>query len=131
MCPEAVRRTLATMLDMSLLKSPSFMLLAISGFLTMMGFFVPFLYMKPRATEAGMEDDLAALTISAIGVSNTVARILCGFLSSFESVDANLLSNVAITAGGIATIFSGVSMTPFIQFSYALVFGLAIGKQFN
>ena len=29
--PEAVRRTLATMLDVSLLKSPSFMLLAFSG----------------------------------------------------------------------------------------------------
>lgn len=128
MCPEAVRRTLATMLDMSLLKSPSFMLLATSGFLCMMGFFVPFLYMQPRAKAAGMDGNLAALTISAIGISNTVARIFCGFLSSFESVDANLLSNIAITLGGVSTILSGVAITPFIQFAYAVIFGLAIGN---
>lgn len=36
-CPEAVRRTLSTMLDVSLLKNYSFILLAFSGFFTMMG----------------------------------------------------------------------------------------------
>lgn len=118
------------MLDMSLLKSPSFMLLAISGFLTMMGFFVPFLYMKDRAVKGvpPMEENMAALTISAIGVSNTIARIVCGLLSSFEGINAKLLSNVAITLGGIATIMSGFNLSPFYQFSYAAIFGLAIGK---
>lgn len=128
MCPEAVRRTLATMLDMSLLKSPSFMLLAISGFLCMMGFFVPFMYLKSRAAENGWDKNDGAFLISAIGISNTVARILCGFLSSLESVDANLLSNIAITLGGVTTILSGFAITPFVQFSYALIFGLAIGE---
>jgi len=46
LCPEAVRRTVTTMLDMSLLRSPTFLLLAVSGFITMMGFYVPFMYMK-------------------------------------------------------------------------------------
>jgi hypothetical protein len=45
LCPEAVRRTLSTMLDMSLLKSPTFLLLCFSGFITMMGFYVPFMYL--------------------------------------------------------------------------------------
>lgn len=135
MCPEAVRRTLATMLDMSLLKSPSFMLLAISGFLCMMGFFVPFMYISKRAEAEKWgtdkwEKNQAAFLISAIGISNTIARILCGYLSSLESVDANLLSNIAITLGGLATAFSSISITPFIQYSYALIFGLAIGKMF-
>lgn len=130
MCPEAVRRTLATMLDMSLLKSPSFMLLAISGFLCMMGFFVPFLYLAKRAEQGGMDAKTATFLVSAIGISNTVARILCGFLSSLENVDANLLSNIAITLGGVSTILSGLSVTPTAQFSYSLIFGLAIGKSF-
>lgn len=43
-CPESVRRILTTMLDISLLKSPSFLILAISGGLTMMGFYTPFMY---------------------------------------------------------------------------------------
>ena len=42
--PEAVRRTLATMLNMSLLRSPTFQPLALSGFITMMGFYVPLMY---------------------------------------------------------------------------------------
>lgn len=66
-CPEAVRRTLATMLDMTLLKSPSFMLLAVSGFFTMMGFFVPFMYISQRATSGGMDSNVALYIVSAIG----------------------------------------------------------------
>jgi hypothetical protein len=45
LCPEAVGRTIATMLDMSLLRSPTFLLLSFSGFITMMGFYVPFMYL--------------------------------------------------------------------------------------
>jgi len=45
LCPEAVGRTVNTMLDISLLRSPTFLLLALSGFLTMMGFYVPFMYL--------------------------------------------------------------------------------------
>lgn len=94
-----------------------------------MGFFVPFMYLKSRASDTEWGKNDGAYLISAIGISNTVARILCGFLSSLESVDANLLSNIAITLGGVTTILSGLSITPFIQFSYSLIFGLAIGKR--
>uniref|UniRef100_A0A1Q3F8J6 Putative monocarboxylate transporter n=1 Tax=Culex tarsalis TaxID=7177 RepID=A0A1Q3F8J6_CULTA len=125
-CPEAVRRTLATMLDMTLLKSPSFMLLAVSGFFTMMGFFVPFMYISQRATAAGMDSNVALYIVSAIGISNTIARIVCGFLSSFKSVNALHLNNVAITMGGIATMTSGIYITEVYQFTYAAIFGLAI-----
>lgn len=127
MCPEAVRRTLATMLDMSLLKSPSFMLLAVSGFFTMMGFFVPFMYVKQRAVAGGMPEDGSAMYIvSAIGISNTLARIICGLLSSFKNVNALHINNVAITMGGIATMISGLSLTDAYQFTYAGIFGIAI-----
>lgn len=113
---------------MSLLKSPSFMLLATSGFLTMMGFFVPFFYMAPRAVAGGMDKKSAELSISVIGVANTIARIICGILSSMKGIDANVLSNVTITLGGIFTIFSGYIITPLYQYAYAVVFGLSIGK---
>ncbi|KAJ8674038.1 hypothetical protein QAD02_005300, partial [Eretmocerus hayati] len=45
LCPESVRRILTTMLDLSLLKNPALLILAISGCLTMMGFYVPFVYL--------------------------------------------------------------------------------------
>lgn len=125
-CPEAVRRTLATMLDMSLLKSPTFLLMAFSGFFTMMGFFVPFVYIVDRAKGAGMDKDTATLIVSAIGISNTVARIICGVISSMEGVNVLHINNVAITAGGLGTIFSSYLITEWTQFSYAVVFGLCI-----
>lgn len=126
LCPEAVRRTLSTMLDVTLLKSPSFMLLAFSGFLTMMGFFVPFTFLVPRAEMAGMDTSSALGVVSGIGLINTIARILCGFVSSFPSVKPLWLNNVAITAGGIATIFSGVVITTASQWTFAVLFGLCI-----
>lgn len=44
--PESVRRILTTMLDLNLLKKPSFLILALSGCLTMMGFYTPFMFVK-------------------------------------------------------------------------------------
>lgn len=47
-CPEAVRRALGTMLDMSLLKSYTFIMLAISGFITSMGMYTPFMFINGK-----------------------------------------------------------------------------------
>lgn len=126
MCPEAVKRTLATMLDFSLLKSPTFLILAFGGFFTMMGFYVPFMFLKDRAQISGMDEDSAVFLVSAIGIANTVGRVLCGVLSSFPGVNALFVTNAALTIGGIATIFSGFSMSREYQFTYTAIFGLSI-----
>ncbi|KAH8269570.1 hypothetical protein KR018_009544 [Drosophila ironensis] len=125
-CPEAVRRTLSTMLDTSLLKSPAFMCLAFSGFLTMMGFFVPFSFLVDRATSAGMDKSSALSVLSGIGLVNTFARIVCGSISSFPAIKPLWLNNFALTAGGIATIFSGVVISTATQWVFALFFGICI-----
>uniref|UniRef100_A0A1B0GL20 Major facilitator superfamily (MFS) profile domain-containing protein n=2 Tax=Lutzomyia longipalpis TaxID=7200 RepID=A0A1B0GL20_LUTLO len=126
LCPEMVKRTLATMLDISLLKSPTFILLALSGFLTMMGFFIPFMYLVARAVARGMEKQTAVFVLSSIGIANTIARIGCGLISSIKGVNSLHVNNIAITLGGVATIFSGYSMSEAFQFTYAVFFGIAI-----
>lgn len=125
MCPEAVRRTLSTMLDVSLLKDYSFILLALSGFFTMMGFFVPFIYIADRAEVGGIDNSTSVYFVSAIGVSNTFARIGFGWLSSFEGINALHLNNIFILIGGLATMFSGMFMNVTSQFIYTAIFGLA------
>ncbi|XP_070499180.1 monocarboxylate transporter 5 [Chironomus tepperi] len=124
-CPEAVRRTLSTMLDVSLLKNYSFILLALSGFFTMLGFFVPFMYIANRAKQFKIHKDTAILFLSALGVFNTIARIVCGWLSSFEGISALYLNNIFITAGGLATMFSGYFMSIPAQYVYTAIFGIA------
>uniref|UniRef100_A0A336MBL5 CSON014449 protein n=1 Tax=Culicoides sonorensis TaxID=179676 RepID=A0A336MBL5_CULSO len=114
----------SSILDLTLLKSPSFILLALSGFFTMAGFFVPFIYITARAREHMSE--VAISLVPVIGLANTIARILCGLLSSSEKINALFLNNIFITLGGLATIISGIYITPFWQFSYAVIFGLAI-----
>lgn len=91
----------------------------------MMGFFVPFVYIVPRATDGGMDKEVANYIISAIGITNTVARVVCGLMSSLN-INALHLNNVAITIGGLATIFSGFSISYGWQFGYAATFGIAI-----
>lgn len=128
LCPEAVKRTLVTMLDFSLLKSPSFMLLALSGLFSMMGFFAPIIYVTKRAMSEGMPENQALWLVSVIGIANTVGRVLCGVLSSIEGVNALWINNFAITIGGLATMFSGLSYAAGYQFTYCIIFGLSIGK---
>ena len=125
MCPEAVRRTLSTMLDVSLFKDYSFILLVASGAMTMMGFFVPFIYITARAKAADISEETAVFFVSSIGVFNTVARIVFGALSSVEGINALHLNNIFIFLGGIATMFSGFFMAVPSQYAYTAIFGMA------
>uniref|UniRef100_A0A8D9BUH3 Monocarboxylate transporter 12 n=1 Tax=Cacopsylla melanoneura TaxID=428564 RepID=A0A8D9BUH3_9HEMI len=126
LCPEAVKRTLKTMLDTSLLSSPSFLILCISGFITMMGFYVPFMYIKERAVLTGMASQQAMLLVSVIGITNTVGRVVCGLVTSIPGANSLLINNVALTVCGASTILSNISSHTTYQFAYASVFGLSI-----
>ncbi|KAF7997492.1 hypothetical protein HCN44_006063 [Aphidius gifuensis] len=125
-CPESVTRILTTMLDLSLLKSPSFLILAISGGLTMLGFYTPFMYLPGRAKDMGVDDSYGTLMVSVIGIANTIGRIVCGLASSIPRVDTLIVNNIFITVGGLVTMLSCISMTVGYQFSYAAIFGLSI-----
>ncbi|KAL7294650.1 hypothetical protein TKK_0011953 [Trichogramma kaykai] len=126
LCPEGVRRILSTMLDVNLLKSPSLLILALSGCLTMMGFYTPFVHIDKRAGRAGIDSNTATLLISVIGIGNTIGRIGLGYVSSLPGVDALMVNNIFITLSGILTIASGWSMSQGYQFFYAAAFGLSV-----
>ncbi|CAG5083499.1 Similar to slc16a12b: Monocarboxylate transporter 12-B (Danio rerio) [Cotesia congregata] len=124
--PEGVSRILVTMLDIQLLKSPSFFILAISGGLTMMGFFAPFTYLPDRGMSYGFDNETATFLVSTIGITNTVGRILCGTSTSLPGVDALVVNNVLISISGIITIISALSYSKAYQFFYAAVYGSSV-----
>ncbi|XP_045498925.1 monocarboxylate transporter 2 isoform X2 [Colias croceus] len=126
LCPEAVRRALATLLDVSLFRSLTFNILAISGFFTMLGFFVPYMYVAQRAKDNGIDKDTSILLVSAIGIANIVGRVACGLVSSMPKVSPLWLNNIALSAGGIATMISGLYYHDAYQFAYCAIFGLAV-----
>jgi hypothetical protein len=77
--------------------------------------------------DSDWDKDTAVWLVSSIGITNTVARVVVGLLSSMPGVNALLINNVALSAGGLGTIVSGLSLAAWFQFSYATVFGIAIG----
>lgn len=128
LCPVAVTRALATLLDVSLFKSPTFVILAMSGFVTMLGFFVPFMYVQHRAKENDMSAEAVEWLVSSIGVANIVGRLMCGMVSAMPKLSPLWVTNIALTMGGVATMLSNLSFETYFQYGYCALFGLAVGK---
>lgn len=87
------RQTLKALLDPTLLGSPSFIILAISGFMTMICFYVPFNYLNVMMERVSflrnsinigllqipnLSDGQKSLPIALLGIFNIIARIACG-----------------------------------------------------
>ncbi|XP_011504316.1 PREDICTED: monocarboxylate transporter 12 [Ceratosolen solmsi marchali] len=124
--PESFKEALGTMMDISLLKNPAFLLICISNVFGMAGLYIPFFYLVDAAVQRGVERKYASWLLSVIGITNTVGRVACGYVADFPQVDSLLLNNVCLIVATIA-----VTLTPFC---YATVhymvmstfFGLAI-----
>ncbi|XP_014242664.1 monocarboxylate transporter 3 isoform X2 [Cimex lectularius] len=124
--PESFKSALAAMLDYTLLKDPVFLLIGISNIFGMAGLYVPFVYLVDAAVQDGIDQGLASFLLSIIGITNTIGRVLCGWVADFPSVNSLLLNNLSLVVSTIA-----VTATPFCK-SYAayvtmsVFFGLAI-----
>ncbi|KAJ8969656.1 hypothetical protein NQ314_001658 [Rhamnusium bicolor] len=126
-CPEAVVRTIVTMLNFKLLKSPSFLLLTLSGFFTMLGIYCPFIFIAQRAEDMKITKEWSTLLITAIGISNTIGRITCGVTSCFPKMDSLVISYVTMFITGGIIIISNYLHTLNGQMTFAILFGFNIG----
>ncbi|CAG9765196.1 unnamed protein product [Ceutorhynchus assimilis] len=125
-CPDAVIRVLVTMLDFHMLKSPAFVLLLVSGYLSLMGTYLVFTYIPSYGREKGLDPQFNGILISVIGIPNTVGRAACGIMSCFPALDTHVTCWVCISISGISVIASYFLSTP-IQFSIAYgLFGFTI-----
>ena len=118
---------LKTMLNPALMTDPKFVLIGISNLFGFLGFFVPFLYLPSLASSLNsISPDQASLLVSVIGISNTVGRIGCGYISDFACVDSLAVTNISFFLTGVCIIVFPLlsSFTEFIILS--LVFGLCI-----
>ncbi|KAH9424232.1 hypothetical protein DERP_004414 [Dermatophagoides pteronyssinus] len=114
--------------DLSLLKRPSFVLLALSGFLCLVGFFIPFIYLSDRAKLLGCSPDKCAFILSIIGIANTFGRVMCGWAAD-SRVNALLLNNIALTVGGIATFISPIVFNSYYSLIfYGSIFGVSVAS---
>lgn len=147
---ETVKESCCSGFDLSLLKRPSFVLLAVSGFLCLVGFFIPFIYISDRAKllgkcqlnllksvitffflfVLGCSPEKCAFILSVIGITNTIGRVFCGWASD-NRVNALLLNNLALTIGGIATIVSPIIFNSYATLIvYGSIFGFSVGMSY-
>ncbi|OQR76775.1 hypothetical protein BIW11_00540 [Tropilaelaps mercedesae] len=128
--PQSLVDALRSILSIDVLSSPSFWILAVSGFLTMMGFFIPFLYLCEAASLNGIDKDKAVMFLAVIGITNTAGRVFCGWVSDMPRVNALAINNMALIGGGLATaLLPDLLMKSFVLLClYAAIFGFSIGK---
>uniref|UniRef100_A0A8R1E3V7 MFS domain-containing protein n=1 Tax=Caenorhabditis japonica TaxID=281687 RepID=A0A8R1E3V7_CAEJA len=99
-----IGQALKSLLDRQLLGSPSFLLLAFSGTLTLCCFYVPFIYLGNHLDKIpGLTVAEKSFTVSLIGVLNIIARIGCGYIADQPQVSALVVNNVALMMAGLAT----------------------------
>ncbi|KAL4229058.1 hypothetical protein ACF0H5_012096 [Mactra antiquata] len=112
--------------DTSLMKSPTFVMYVASCFLCTIGFFVPFIYIPDIAMEHGMTSSQSAWIISSIGIINTVARIVVGWVSDKPWADSILINTAALILTGVITIFVPYYKIYPLYILYAVLFGFGI-----
>ncbi|CAG9822501.1 unnamed protein product, partial [Phaedon cochleariae] len=122
-CTEAVKRTLATMLDYKLLKSPTFLLIACHASFLCFGYSTTFIFIKDRAEQMGVSKGVSSWLISVLGVANTIGRISYGLLANWPKMEYIWLTTVCLITGGIATILSAHFTDDSMQIFYAAAFG--------
>lgn len=122
----AARRILATMMDPKLLKRRSFIFLSTSGFLTYLGYLVPYVFLQDRNASANIKPEHCALFVSVIGFSNALGRLTLGALAC--KIDALKIFVISCLIAGICTMASNLSFNLYYQYAYCATFGFFIAS---
>nr|CAH8831374.1 unnamed protein product [Trichobilharzia regenti] len=108
---------LSTMLDLSLLREPKYLLLWISNLIGVLGLYVPLIYVSDFASIYGISSQLSSYLLSIMGGSSIVSRLLFAWISGLPHVSplvvqtiAQFLLGVLVCAMPILTTFTGMAV---------------------
>lgn len=96
-------------------------------FTSVSGFFIPFNFLPDLAKDLKLDKTQGALLISIIGVSNTVARLVVGFVTDRPWANSLVINNLALMIGGITTFAVPFYNSFAVLIIYSIVFGASIG----
>jgi len=124
---EKVTSVLRSMMDTSLLKQPKFIMVSVSNIFGFLGFYVPFMYLPSLVqTNKDISGDEAAMVLSVIGISNTLGRILTGWLADRPGVSSLSLTSLSLLLSALCVfIFPFIPNLP-LFIVLAAVFGLFV-----
>ncbi|KAL3847025.1 hypothetical protein ACJMK2_017961 [Sinanodonta woodiana] len=120
-------KELRSVFQLSLMKDSGFVIFLLSYMLYGLGYYVPYVYLPVYAESVGIDIDLAAWTISAAGIANTIGRVMFGFLSDLPCVNRLYLYSAAVVICGVAsTLIPLLDSFPLLV-TYACIFGAFSG----
>lgn len=114
------------MIDLELLKDPIMLILCLSNLLGMMGFYIPFMFLKDLSNAMELDPTQAGLLVPIIGVTNTVGRIFFGWVADKKYLSALTINNLSLVICGILTLACPLLRTMGGQYFYAFFFGFII-----
>ena len=126
---EEMQQTISEMMDFRLLLDVVFILFAVSNLLTSIGFVVPYVFLPNRGDDLGFKSDESAWLISMVGISNTIGRVVFGYISDRKCVNRLMLYNTVLVVCGICSVISVHLFTFPLQMCYSFSFGFFIGTQ--
>ncbi|WAQ93529.1 MT12B-like protein, partial [Mya arenaria] len=113
-------------IDFELLKSPTMLLLCAGSFICVLGVYIPFTYLPDHARDLLFTPQQGTMLIAIIGISNTVFRVLAGWVADRNWSNPNLTKAVILFIGGAGTV--GVPWYPAygIMAGYYTIYGICI-----
>ena len=123
-----MRQTISEMMDFRLLLDVVFILFAVSNLLTSIGFVVPYIFLPNRGLRYGFTSNEASWLISMVGISNTIGRVVFGYIADMKCVNRLMLYNTVLVVCGVCSLFSVLLDTFPLQMCYSFSFGFFIGK---
>ena len=95
------------------------------------GFYIPFIYLPDCVEDMGMTSQESAILIAIVGITNTIGRVIAGYLIDRSWMDPNKLNMASLLIGGVTTTFVP-NYTKFAQLSiYCALFGFITGQWVN
>jgi len=126
-----MKQTMSEMMDFRLLLDVVFILFAVSNLLTSIGFVVPYIFLVHRGIHFGFSKSRSSFLISMVGISNTVGRVVFGYIADMKFVNRLMLYNTVLVICGVCSLFSVLLSTYTLQMCYSFSFGFFIGTSLN
>ena len=125
-----MRQTISQMMDFHLLLDLVFILFAVSNLLTSIGFVVPYIFLPNRGIHFGFSKSESSWLISMVGISNTIGRVVFGYIADMKCVNRLMLYNTVLVVCGICSVFSVLLWNFPLQMCYSFSFGFFIGTYY-
>ncbi|KAL4220128.1 hypothetical protein ACF0H5_020539 [Mactra antiquata] len=122
-----IKDRILSLINVDIFTNAVFCMFLASTFFYSLGYYIPYVYLPDTAIEAGVDDFKAALLISTIGITNTIGRVIFGYISDMSCVNRLLLYSTALVICGVATCFGPFLLTFELLMIYSVVFGVFSG----